>query len=67
MSEVSPQEFGALQAEVRNLKEVVASQSEKIDQLLALANGGKGAYWATLFIATSVGSLLTMVINAFRH
>ena len=69
---IEERDFGRLEAEVEGLrnelrehkdesKKSLKEQSEKIDELLALANKGKGAYWAGMFVAGSVGSFIVII------
>jgi len=60
---VDPKEFGAVAARTSATEAAVTKLDEKVDRLIALANQGKGAYWAGIFIATGVGSALTLFFN----
>lgn len=60
---VDPTKFGAAEARIEALEGRFDKIEAKVDALLALANQGRGAYWAGLFIATTVGSMLTLAIN----
>ena len=61
MSEFNPQEFGHLTAKVDNLEKTVAKMSRQIDDLLALVNQGRGAFW----LAVVVGGALSSVVTFF--
>lgn len=74
MSNIDPRDFGKLEAEVEALraefrthkeesKAALAEQSAKIDQLIGLANKGRGAWWAGLTLATLMGSVVTILIS----
>lgn len=74
--EVSAREFGKLEATVQSLREeltehkeesraALTAQSVKIDELLALANKGKGAWWAGLTIASGIGALAGFLSHIF--
>lgn len=63
---IDPREFGALEAKVAHLEKMVQAQSEKMDQLIELANRGKGAYWAGLFIAGAIGTLIPFIAGFFQ-
>jgi len=55
---VDPQSFGAAEARIASLEKSVDSLTEKVDELIALANRGRGAYWAGLSVAGIVGFLV---------
>lgn len=63
MSEIDPRDFGALEAKVDHLEKVVTSQSAKIDQLLELANHGKGALWAMIAVSSLLGAIATKLVS----
>lgn len=63
--EVSPREFGALEAKVDHLERTVKEQSDKIDQLLALANQGRGSLRVLLFAAGATGGVVTWIAERF--
>jgi cell shape-determining protein MreC len=72
--EVSARDFGRLEAEVEALRKELsehklesraslAEQSAKIDELLELANKGKGAFWIAALTAGGLGSLITLLLK----
>lgn len=63
--EITGREFGALEAHVSQLEKKVESLEEKVDQLLSLANKGKGAWWAALTAASAFGAIATFVTSHF--
>lgn len=63
-------ELGQLQERVRGLDSKFGSLETKIDSLVsklddlnALAERGKGAYWAAICIASLVGAVVTWIIK----
>lgn len=76
MDHISGREFGRLEAEVEALrtefrthkeesKKALAEQSAKIDELLELANKGRGAWWAALTAASALGAIATFITSHF--
>jgi hypothetical protein len=65
MAEIDARDFGRLEAEVESLRVAVTGQEKKIDELLALANQGRGAWWAGLTIASGIGALAGFVSHLF--
>jgi uncharacterized protein (UPF0548 family) len=61
MSDIDPRDFGALEAKVEQMEKALADQSKKIDQLLELANHGKGALWTMMAVSGVVGALVAKV------
>lgn len=66
MSEIDPQEFGELKAEVRALRRDNEAQGRtldrmagQIDELLAMANHSRGALWVGMSMAGVLGAALT--------
>jgi hypothetical protein len=58
MTEIDARDFGAMESKVDRLEKAVESLETKVDQLLALANQGRGAYWAGMLIASGLGAAL---------
>ena len=56
-----------LRSDIEELKEQIASANEKLDRLIAAANMGQGAWWASV----KIGGLLVMAVGAaawvFEH
>jgi hypothetical protein len=54
----------ALEVEVENLKELVTSGNEKLDELLSLRNKGIGAFWlASGILGTGIIGFITAAID----
>lgn len=61
--DISPRDFGRLEAEVRGLQIQVASLDNKIGDLLDLAARGKGALWAAMTVASIAGAVMATLIG----
>ena len=61
MSDISPREFGKLEAQVEALQTEVHELSKDVKALLELANKSKGGFWMGMTIASTVGGILTYV------
>ena len=70
--EISARDFGALEVKVALLakqledhqkesKAALVAATDKIDELLALANKGKGAYWAGMLMAGGIGASIAAI------
>lgn len=65
MSDISPREFGKLEAQVEALQTEVHQLSKDVKALLELANKSKGGFWMGMTIASMVGGFITFVGGRF--
>jgi hypothetical protein len=61
MTEISPREFGQLEAQVEALQKEVHALSKDVKVLLELANKSKGGFWMGMTIASMMGGFITFV------
>ena len=61
MSDMSPREFGKLEAQVEALQTEVHELSKDVKALLELANKSKGGFWMGMTIASMAGGLITFI------
>jgi hypothetical protein len=61
MSDISPREFGKLEAQVEALQTEVHELSKDVKALLELANKSKGGFWMGMTIASMAGGLITFI------
>jgi hypothetical protein len=66
MEHIDPIQYGRLIAQVENLTAKVESMDTDIKELLALANKGRGGFWAGMTIASMLGGGLTWALSHFR-
>ncbi len=65
MSDISPREFGKLEAQVEALQTEVHELSKDVKALLELANKSKGGFWMGMTIASMVGGFITFIGGRF--
>ena len=65
MSDISPREFGQLEAQVEALQKEVHQLSKDVKALLELANKSKGGFWTGMMIASAIGGLITFLGGRF--
>ena len=65
MSDISPREFGKLEAQVESLQAEVHELSKDVKALLELANKSKGGFWMGMTIASMVGGFITFLGGRF--
>lgn len=54
-------EYGKLIAKVEMLEKKIDKMETALDELLALANKGRGGFWAGMMIASLVGAVISYV------
>ena len=65
MTEISPREFGQLEAQVEALQKEVHQLSKDVKALLELANKSKGGFWMGMTVASMVGGFITFLGGRF--
>lgn len=60
MSDIDPQEFGALQADVKNLTKEIHLLRQEMASVNAMINQGKGGLYVALLAAGAIGSGITL-------
>jgi hypothetical protein len=58
-------EYGKLIAKVELLEKKRDKMESALDELLALANKGRGGFWAGMMIASLIGAVISYVSRAF--
>ena len=56
--EIDPVKYGVLWERVQNMDKKIDKMESQIEQLLELANKGKGGFWMGMTIASSVGAVV---------
>jgi hypothetical protein len=70
MDPIDQREFGRLEAQVEaqgreigELKETLRGMAVKLDELLALANKGRGGFWAGMTFVSMTGTAVGWVLH----
>ena len=63
MSDINPQEFGALQADVKTLTAEIHLLRKEMADVTAMLNQGKGGLYTVIFAAGALGSIITMSVK----
>lgn len=58
-------EYGKLIAKVEMLEKKIDKMENALDELLALANKGRGGFWMGMMIASLVGAIISYISRAF--
>lgn len=65
--EINPVEYGVLWERVKQMDQKITKMEAQLDELIALANKGKGGLWLGMLIISSISVLIGYVINVARH
>jgi len=63
MPDINPQEFGRMKEQIDQLQKSQDELARDMKEMLALANQGKGGFWAGMAIAAFISSLVTIVFK----
>jgi hypothetical protein len=64
--EIDMVKYGVLWERVQNMDKKIDKMEGQIEELLALANKGKGGFWMGMTIASSVGAVVAWVAGHMR-
>lgn len=63
MTEIDPQDFGALQANVQTLTQEIHLLRQEMAHVNAMINQGKGGLYVIVLAAGAVGSTITLLVK----
>jgi len=64
--EIDPVRYGVLWERVQNMDKKIDKMEGQIEELLALANKGRGGFWMGMTIASSVGAFAAWIIAQIK-
>ncbi len=64
MDSIDRVEYGRMLATVASLEKKIDKMETTLDELLALANKGRGGFWAGMMIASLVGAVVSYFSKA---
>ena len=64
--EIDPVKYGVLWERVQAMDRKVDKMERQLEELIALANKGKGGFWMGMTIASSVGAGVAWVAGHFK-
>jgi hypothetical protein len=64
--EIDPVRYGAMWQRVQDMDKKIDKMERQIEELLALANKGKGGFWMGMTIASMVGGAITWVAGHLK-
>ena len=60
MNEINPVEFGKMKEQIEHLQKGQDELNKDMKEMLALANQGRGGFWAGIALASFITSIITM-------
>lgn len=67
MSDFDPIKYGMLWQRVQDIDIKMDKLETQVEQLLELANRGKGGLWFGMMIVSAVSAFIGYVLNYFKH
>ena len=64
MESIDRVEYGRMLATVASLEKKIDKMETTLDELLALANKGRGGFWAGMMIASLIGAVVSYFSKA---
>jgi len=65
-NEIDPVKYGVLWERVTQMDKKIDRMEGQIEELLALANKGRGGFWMGMTIASSMGAVVAWVAGHMR-
>lgn len=62
-TEIDPIRYGVLWQRVQEMDKKIDKMERQLEQLVAMANQGKGGFWMGMTIASMLGGFLTWFIS----
>ena len=63
--EIDPVKYGQLWEKVDNLNAKVDKLEEGMEELLALANKGRGGFWVGMMVVSGISSIIGFIAHYF--
>jgi hypothetical protein len=64
--EIDPVKYGVLWERVQNMDKKIDKMEGQIEELLALANKGRGGFWMGMTIASSLGAVVAWAASHMK-
>ena len=64
--EIDPVKYGVLWQKVQDMDKKVDKMERNVEELLALANKGRGGFWMGMTIASSVGAAVAWIAGHMK-
>jgi len=66
VEEIDPVKYGVLWERVQNMDKKIDKMEHQLEELVALANKGRGGFWMGMTIASMVGAFVTWAVGHFK-
>jgi hypothetical protein len=64
--EIDPVKYGVLWERVQSMDRKVDKMERQLEELIALANKGKGGFWMGMAIASTLGAVVSWVTSHWK-
>lgn len=65
--EIDPVKYGVLWERVQHMDRKITKMEGQLDELIALANKGKGGLWFGMSIVSGVSAIAGYIISVWKH
>ena len=65
--EIDPVKYGVLWERVQGMDKKIDKMERQLEELVALANKGKGGLWFGMSIVSGVSAVVGYALNYFKH
>ena len=66
-TEIDPVKYGVLWQKVQDMDKKMDKMETQLEQLVALANKGRGGFWAGMVFASLVSTIIGFTIGWFKR
>jgi len=66
VEEIDPVKYGVLWERVQSMDRKVDKMERQLEELIALANKGKGGFWMGMAIASTFGAIVSWVTSHWK-
>jgi hypothetical protein len=65
--EIDPVKYGVLWQRVQDMDKKMDKVERQLEELVALANKGRGGFWFGMTIVSGVSAMVGYALNYFKH
>lgn len=66
-AEIDPVKYGVLWERVQHMDRKITKMESQLDELIALANKGRGGLWLGMSIVSAVSAIAGYIISVLKH
>lgn len=65
--EIDPVKYGVLWERVQHMDKKISKMESQLDELIALANKGKGGLWFGMSVVSGISVLVGYIVSLWKH